>query len=344
MEPGEASPKPSDVLVVSPLARVRWVAGRLDISAAGARVRLVTSDVDVMAVLHAFAHARSLREVKADLPAIRADELIAVVSEFRAADVLLPPAAAEEITSRHWDSDSLAFHRRSRAAVWTTGVPPSSPAIPPSRFGKVIELDRRPDAAPRDFRSVLDTRSSRRSWRSAPMPNRELGEFLWLSARNRADGDADVVSRPYPSGGAACSLELYPVLAPRSVVGIPAGVYRYRPEAHALDTVSTRPGHRVPLLTEAAAALGAVGSAPVAIVITSRFERASSSYGELAYSLVLTEVGGLVQTMYLVAEYLGLAACAVGGGPLDGLIGEVIGAPDLIEPVVGELVIGRRAD
>lgn len=177
------------------------------------------------------------------------------------------------------------------------------------------------------------------------MLNRQFGEFLWLSARNRADGNAaGVVSRPYPSGGAAYSLELYPVLAPRSVAGIPAGIYRYRPETHALDTVSTFPGHSVPLLTEAAAALGAPGHAPVAIVVTSRFERVSSSYGELAYSLVLTEVGGLVQTMYLVAEYLGLAACAVGGGPLDGLMAQVIDAPDLIEPVVGELVIGRRAD
>jgi hypothetical protein len=42
----------------------------------------------------------------------------------------------------------------------------------------------------------------------------------------------------------------------------------------------------------------------VVVVVTSRFARQSERYGDLAYSLVLKEVGGLFQTLYLVAEYL----------------------------------------
>jgi SagB-type dehydrogenase family enzyme len=73
--------------------------------------------------------------------------------------------------------------------------------------------------------------------------------------------------------------------------------------------------------------------------------RQSEAYGDLAYSLVLKEVGALFQTLYLVAEYLGLAACALGGGTPEGPIANISGANELAEPVVGEFMLGpRKAD
>ena len=50
------------------------------------------------------------------------------------------------------------------------------------------------------------------------------------------------------------------------------------------------------------------------LVVTSRYARQAEPYGTLAYGLVLKEVGGLFQTLYLVGEYLELAPCALGGG------------------------------
>jgi SagB-type dehydrogenase family enzyme len=97
-------------------------------------------------------------------------------------------------------------------------------------------------------------------------------------------------------------------------------------------------GHE-PVLAAAATAAGA-DRAPVVIVVTSRFERVSSTYQELAYSLVLKEVGALFQTVYLVAADLELAVCALGGGCPDRWFAKLIGARDVVEPVVGELIIG----
>ena len=50
----------------------------------------------------------------------------------------------------------------------------------------------------------------------------------------------------------------------------------------------------------------------------------SETYGSLAYSLVLKEVGCLFQTLYLVGEYLELAPCALGGGTSGALAGLVL--------------------
>ena len=78
----------------------------------------------------------------------------------------------------------------------------------------------------------------------------------------------------------------------------------------------------------------------MAIIITSRYARQSEEYTRLAYTLVLKEVGCLFQTFYLVAELLGLAACALGGGTPPGPLAELCRTTELVEPVVGELAIG----
>lgn len=307
------------------------MSGRLEISAAGHVVTLSTSEAEVLALMHAFARPSTASEVRAQFPLIDVDPL---VSQLRSAAVLVAPAQVAAIESARWDVDSFTFHRRSRAVV-RSGAPPVSPPVVPARpESAVLRLERPTEPMSQNLPCLLNARRSRRSWPDGLM--HDLGRLLWLTARNRAAGP-DVVSRPYPSGGAAYSLELYPVVAPDTVAGVPAGIYRYLPDTHALELIS--PDAHKPVLARAAAAAGAE-RAPVAIVVTSRFERASSTYGELAYSLVLKEVGGLFQTFYLVAEYLGLAMCALGGGCPDHLFAEVIGADDLIEPVVGELVVG----
>ena len=78
------------------------------------------------------------------------------------------------------------------------------------------------------------------------------------------------------------------------------------------------------------------------IVIASRFARVRPTYGRLASGLVLKEVGGLFQTLYLVCERLGLAACALGGGSPDALFSQLTRSTALDEPIVGELMLGPR--
>ena len=76
------------------------------------------------------------------------------------------------------------------------------------------------------------------------------------------------------------------------------------------------------------------------LAISARIARTSWKYDSIAYSVMLKEVGCLMQTLYLAAGALGLGACALGSGPLD-LLPRVTGVDALLEPQVGEIVIGR---
>jgi SagB-type dehydrogenase family enzyme len=126
-----------------------------------------------------------------------------------------------------------------------------------------------------------------------------------------------------------------------AVEGMSAGVYRYRPRSHTLEVLSVQTIASVPILEAAGRSAGS-HPPPVVLVITSRFAMPSAAYGVFAYSLVLKEVGALFQTFYLVAEHLGLAACALGGGTPDILFARLSSTAELAEPIVGEFMLGPR--
>ena len=66
------------------------------------------------------------------------------------------------------------------------------------------------------------------------------------------------------------------------------------------------------MLAGAAFAMDTPATAQVLITIAGRFGRVSWKYSSLAYSLVLKNVGALIQTLYLMATDLGLGGCAIG--------------------------------
>jgi SagB-type dehydrogenase family enzyme len=77
----------------------------------------------------------------------------------------------------------------------------------------------------------------------------------------------------------------------------------------------------------------------VLIVIAARFQRVSWKYESIAYSLILKNVGVLLQTMYLIATSMDLAACALGGGDSEEFA-KLAGLDPLVETSVGEFVLG----
>ena len=50
----------------------------------------------------------------------------------------------------------------------------------------------------------------------------------------------------------------------------------------------------------------------ILITIAARFDRISWKYSSIAYSLILKNVGALMQTFYLMAADMGLGGCAIG--------------------------------
>ena len=326
--------------VVSRFAFVSWSDGNVQLTSPVSRKTLLASDPSMLSVLSAFATPRTIDDVIGE-----SQELATVIDEWIAASILVDADTPEPAALQHWDRDALALHASSRDPKWRKTPGHQTPAIAPRRSNVSVPLaPRGAGAVDTELAALLDARRSRRTWASAPIAFQTFSDFLWLSARNRTDERRrKSVSRPYPSGGAAYSLELYPVVAEQAVDGLNCGVYRYLPQEHALEVVSPFSADFRPFLVAAGKAARTT-PAPVAIIITSRYARQSEEYSRLAYSLVLKEVGCLFQTFYLVAESLGLAACAIGGRTPPGLLAELCRTTELEEPVVGEFALGVASD
>src|SRR5205085_274466 len=131
-----------------------------------------------------------------------------------------------------------------------------------------------------------------------PITVHQLGELLYRCAAERrriTDGGQERIGRPYPSGGGMYELELYPVV--RHVGGLAPGMYHYDPHAHQLRLVRG-PGREIDRLLQGARWSAMAPAQPqVLVVLAARFGRLTSTYEQLAYSLILKHVGVLYQTM-----------------------------------------------
>jgi SagB-type dehydrogenase family enzyme len=336
---------PADELkqwTVSRYTHVSWRDGSVEIASPVSGVVFRSGTADVLQILHAFAGGRRISDVVAVMKRFAATDVIACIERLIDGEMVIEVCDAEPAGG--WEPTALAYHRVSRRGVITDDGAQASVCAEGYEPG-LIPL-RAPEPIPRrDFADVLERRRTTRAWSHRPIAAQMFSALLWMSARNRGGpsppGDRDSVSRPYPSGGAIHSLELYPVIGPAAVQAIPAGVYRYRPDAHALELLSGHAAVYEPVLRAGARAAG-TQRAPLVLVVTSRIAEQSAAYSDIAYSLVLKEVGALFQTLYLVSECLGLAACAVGGGAPDTLFAQLTGSSTVERPVVGEFVVGPR--
>jgi SagB-type dehydrogenase family enzyme len=79
------------------------------------------------------------------------------------------------------------------------------------------------------------------------------------------------------------------------------------------------------------------------LVLAARYARTRRVYGDLAYSLILKEVGAVIQTALMSAAAMGLAVCPLGCG--DSLLfSDLTGVDTLTETSVGELMLGSREE
>jgi SagB-type dehydrogenase family enzyme len=264
-----------------------------------------------------------------------------------------------------WDFHDLLFHARStegRHANPLGGTYPHAgmiaplPAVRPPWPGKTIALREflvaaRPTHAP--LVEMLRKRHSTRSFDDRrPIALAELARFLDGSARilsklkdaagHGHDGPEDEYAlRPYPSAGASYALELY--LAVNNCEGLPRGFYHYDADRHALATIDVAANALDASLVAAASAMGVATPPQILITIAARFGRVSWKYASLAYSLILRDVGVLLQTFYLMVGDLDLGGCAVGIANID-LFARMTGIDFHVEGPVGQFALGRAAE
>jgi SagB-type dehydrogenase family enzyme len=219
--------------------------------------------------------------------------------------------------------------------------------------GKKIDL-RALSAAPSQVVSPLaklmrERHSTRDFDDRQPITLAELARFLDHTARVRSKwksrlglgDDSPVVAytaRPYPSGGSAYELELY--LAVANCQGLARGFYHYDADRHALVPIGVREHELDAQLAAAEFAMDAPATPQILITIAARFDRISWKYSSIAYSLILKDVGVLIQTLYLTATDMGLGGCAIGTSNID-LFAKMTGIEFHIEGPVGQFAIGR---
>lgn len=264
-------------------------------------------------------------------------------------------SAGESQALLQWDFHDLLFHARSRLGRHVNrfggtyrfhGKIDPPPAVKPPMSEKVIDLYK-PDVEELEegdypFTLVLEHRGSIREYAERPITDRQLGEFLYRTARVKGlirTEIQDLSKRPYPGAGAIYELETY--LTIHACENIPPGLYHYCPGNHRLEKLSDRSETTDALLSDAVRSTGQDGTPQVLITLAARFQRLSWKYESMAYSAVLKNVGVLYQTMYLVATAMDLAPCALGGGDSD-LFARAAGLNYYAESSVGEFLLGSK--
>jgi SagB-type dehydrogenase family enzyme len=182
-----------------------------------------------------------------------------------------------------------------------------------------------------------------------PITLAELSRFLdgaarvqsrWTSDLDLGDGTLAIeyTSRPYPAAGSAYELELY--LTAGNCEGLTRGFYHYDADRHALVAIDASPQDIDAMLAAAEFAMDAAGPPQILITIAARFPRISWKYSAIAYSLILRDVGALLQTLYLMATDLRLGGCAIGTSNID-LFAKMTGIDFHVEGPVGQFALGR---
>jgi SagB-type dehydrogenase family enzyme len=349
---------PEAPIALSRFAYLRAYDGLVVLETPTASLRVVLHEPRLASLVAALALPRTPSALEALATGLDEDgaSLGGVLALLHRAGLLVAPGAEDERALAQWAFADLLFHARSRIGRHLGGYGGTYPlaerfeALEPVRapWEPGLELPRADldalAAGDPPLSAVLESRRSlRRHDDEAPISLEQLGAFLYRVGRNRAvfeDGRQELLSRPYPAGGALYELEFYPLV--HRCTGIEPGLYHYDPARHALGSVAPA-GPRTRLLLEYAQRTGVMESPPqVVLLIAARFGRIMWKYESMAYAAILKHVGVLYQTMYLVATAMGLAPCGLGGGHSDAF-GLATGLSFYEETTVGEFLLGSRA-
>jgi SagB-type dehydrogenase family enzyme len=263
-----------------------------------------------------------------------------------------------------WDFHDLLFHTRSTEGRHANpvgghypyaGVMPPLPAVRPPWPGKKIDLRKVPASDSPTISPTAKLLRERHSTREfdgeRPVTLAELAQFLactarvqlkWKSPIDGEDGGpvVEYADRPYPSGGSGYELELY--LAVDKCDGLARGFYHYDADGHALAEIEVPAREFDALLMASQFAMGAPTVPQILITIAARFGRISWKYSSVAYSLILKDVGVLIQTFYLMATDMGLGGCSIGSTNIE-LFAKMTGLDFHVEGPVGQFAFGRGA-
>jgi SagB-type dehydrogenase family enzyme len=341
-----------ELLLESPLARYDVLLHK------PLAVQVVASLTGVSSITEVAKGLGAKPEVVADIVSYLVGTGVVLVGEQ--AERTRKPTFAEDLdpTLMRWSHHELLFHVRSRMGRYggpSGAVFPHADRFPSPNLVKALRTGAqlplyRPKiadlvAADPSLTSVLENPRLCTEISDRQLSEEEVGELLYRAARIRSVSSSsagmdlryDVSDRPYLSSHGLYELELYVVL--HNCAGLPRGIYHYDPANHALTLVNDSLAELDELLDGARVAARTAARPPMLITMTARIARSSWMYGGIGYSLTLAHVGALQQTLCLVANAMGLAACAPAIDPGD-VMDQALRLDIPAEVGVGEFIVG----
>lgn len=353
-----------DSIVLSRFAYLRRRGNEMVLESPRAGALFRICDPSIAAVLAALSRPQKISQIRKHAPSLNLD-LLGLMLDSRML-IKLDAKDGDGLRGNEgdgnlvlWDFHDLVFHTRSTegrhadpvgGAYTYAGVVPPLPAVRSPWPGRRIALSKFSTAEPiAPFAKLLRERHSIRDFDDQhPVTLAELAQFLDTTARVLSewkagadfDGGPEVTysTRPYPSAGGAYELELY--LAVSNCAGLARGLYHYDAGSHALVAIDASAQQLRALSMAAEFAMDASGPPQVLIMIAARFGRISWKYSSIAYSLILKNVGSMIQTFYLAATDMGLGGCAIGTNNID-LFAAMTGLEFHVEGPVGQFALGR---
>ncbi|MBT3343203.1 MAG: SagB/ThcOx family dehydrogenase [Gemmatimonadetes bacterium] len=150
---------------------------------------------------------------------------------------------------------------------------------------------------------ALSKRRSSRTYTDRPVSLQDLGQLLW--ATQGITGHYE--KRTAPSAGSLHQMSV--TITAAGVDGLPAGIYRYRPENH--DLLLLRDGDCRSDLRAAADHQEAIGICPVDFTIAGAPATVVEKYGDRGHRYLHMEAGHIAQNLYLQATALDLSTVAM---------------------------------
>ena len=155
--------------------------------------------------------------------------------------------------------------------------------------------------------TALENRKSDRNFTEREMTIEQLSRLL-LSGDGITHKKGGIDMRSAPSGGALYPVEIYLIVS--NVDGLDPGLYHYLPVDTSLELIKQESFDS--LLHIASFEQKAVGSSPISLILTARFNRSTVKYADRGYRYAYMEAGAICQNIYLQATALGLGTVAVG--------------------------------
>jgi SagB-type dehydrogenase family enzyme len=188
---------------------------------------------------------------------------------------------------------------------------------------------------------ALATRTTARSYSPAPLTLAQVAQVLWAGTGNiPTDAISAATKKVIPSARKTFPIELYLVCGEGTVEKLPAGVYHYDADRHALKRIAD--GDQRKPVSSACKGQSWIAQAPVSVIVGAVFKRAEATSGpERGINFGVMEAGNANQNILLQARALGFDTNTV-GGIRDADLSKALKLPEDVRPIV-LVTVGKKS-